>query len=218
MLDSFEKLIKQVEKIRDSEATDELKLRRSGELICQYSGQLLQRTETLFEQIHQPEVELGDTIIDTSFDSFLSSMTQQSISTDFLAKYLQPQTRKSYQRETSTVFKFMSSSEAIAEFQEELQDLEISTLAHDENIHHWIEKVERYLQKRPDQNTLMEIAEATDLSLAQVFIAGLFGDFCLISGDRFYDVDATRIETAKVDDSIHPDIIGKTYNPKSLLR
>lgn len=218
MLDSFEKLIKQVDKIRDSEATDEIKLRRSGELICQYSGQLLQRTETLFEQIQHPEVELRDTVIDTSFDSFLASMTQQSISTDFLAKYLQPQTRKSYQRETSTIFKSMSSSEAIAQFHEELQDLEISTLAHDENIHHWIEKVERYLQKRPDQNTLMEIAKAIDLSLAQVFIAGLFGDFCLISSDRFYDVDATRIETAKVGGSIHPDIICKTYNPEPLSR
>ena len=179
MLDSFEKLIKQVDKIKDSEATDEIKLRRSGELICQYSGQLLQRTETLFEQIQHPEVELGDTIIDTSFDSFLSSMTQQSISTDFLAKYLQPQTRKSYQRETSTVFKFMSSSEAIAEFQEELQDLEISTLAHDENIHHWIEKVERYLQKRPDQNTLMEIAEATRFIFSSGIYCGAIWRFLL---------------------------------------
>ncbi|NJK57481.1 MAG: hypothetical protein HC939_16470 [Pleurocapsa sp. SU_5_0] len=179
MLDSFEKLIQQVDKIRDSEATDEIKLRRSGELICQYSGQLLQRTETLFEQIQHPEVELGDTIIDASFDSFLASMTQQSISTDFLAKYIQPQTRKSYQRETSTVFKFMSSSEAIAEFQEELQDLEISTLAHDENIHHWVKLVQEYLWNYSENNTLMEIARGTDLSLAQVFIAGLFGDFLL---------------------------------------
>ncbi|MEO1801635.1 MAG: hypothetical protein AAFR62_14625, partial [Cyanobacteria bacterium J06629_2] len=108
MLDSFEKLIKQVDKIKDSEATDDIKLRRSGELIYQYSGQLLQRTETLFKQIQHPEVELGDTVIDASFDSFLASMTQQSISTDFFAKYLQPQTRKSYQREISTVFKSMS--------------------------------------------------------------------------------------------------------------
>ncbi|MEL6931204.1 MAG: hypothetical protein AAFO95_21670 [Cyanobacteria bacterium J06600_6] len=216
MLDSFEKLIKQVDKIRASKATDELKLRLSGELFCQYSGELLQRTETLFEQIQQPEVELGDTVIDTSFDSFLASVTQQSISTDFLAKYLQSQPKKPYQRESSIIFKSMSSGEAIAEFQEELLDLEISTLAYDENIHHWNEKVKIYLQKYPDQNTLMEIAKATDLSLAQVFIAGLFGNFCLVSGDLFYDVDNTRIETAEGGDSTYPDIIYETYNTKSL--
>ena len=138
----FAQLIQQVDIIGSASIRDEVKLRRSGELIYKVSEQILSRANTLLEKSHSSQVDETDTQIDRSFGDFLASLTQQSVSTNFLAKYLQPQIRADYQREITKSIKFLSATEALDELAEDIIESEIFTLAHDENIEVWIELVE----------------------------------------------------------------------------
>ena len=189
----FAQLIQQVDKIQSATIPDEIKLRRSGELICFVSEQILQKAKTLLEKSQRSPVTQADTQIDRSFSNFLSSLTQQSISTNFLAKYLQPQIRADYQREITKSIKFLSATEALDELAEDLIESEIFTLAHDENIEVWIESVERHLKLYPEINTLPKIAKLNNLTLAQVFVAALFGNFEIEQRGEFYEVDRLKL-------------------------
>ena len=190
---SFSQLIHKVDIIESAYIRDELKLRRSGELIYRVSEQILQKANTLLEKSHSSEIDKTDTQIDRSFSNFLSSLTQQSISTNFLTKYLQPQPRAEYHREATKSIKFLSATEALDELAENLIESEIFTLAHDENIEVWIELVERHLKLYPETNTLPEIAKLNNLTLAQAFVAALFGNFEIEQLGGFYEVDRLRL-------------------------
>ena len=189
----FAQLIQQVDKIQSATIPDEIKLRRSGELICFLSEQILQKAKTLLENqerclrlASQSQVTQADTQIDRSFGDFLASLTQQSISTNFLAKYLQPQQRADYHRETTKSIKFLSAAEALDELAEDLSESEIFTLAHDENIDKWVLEVRKLVEGR-QQATLAEIVERLELTKAQIFIALLFGNFELSQSSDFYN-------------------------------
>jgi hypothetical protein len=189
----FVQLIQQVDNIQSATISDEAKLRRSGELIYFGSEQILQKANTLLEQSEQSEVDETDTKIDRSFSNFLTSLTQQSIFTVFLAKYLQPQPKADYQREGTRSIKFLSATEALDELTEDLVESKILTLAHDENIEVWIESVERHLKLYPEVNTLPKIAQLNDLTLAQAFVAVLFGNFRLEQFGDFYEVNQLKL-------------------------
>lgn len=182
---------------------DEVKLRRSGELIYFISEQILDKANTLLENSQQTEVDEIDTKIDCSFSDFIKSLTQQSISTNFMLEYLQPQIKADYQREGARSIKFLSATEALDELAQDLieqgsvvgfpdhtqvlLESEIFTLAHDENIEVWIESVERHLKLYPEVNTLPKIAQLNDLTLAQAFVAALFGNFKIKQIGDFYE-------------------------------
>ena len=183
---SFSQLIHKVDTIESACIRDEVKLRRSGELIHLVSEQILQKANTLLEKSQQSEVDRTDTQIDCSFSDFLTSLTQQSISTNFLFLYLQPQIRADYQREITRSIKFLSASEALDELAEELIESEIFTLAHDENIDKWVLEVEEFIGGR-QQATLAEIVERLELTKVQIFIALLFGNFELSQSSDFYN-------------------------------
>ena len=183
---SFSQLIHKVDMIESAYIRDEVKLRRSGELIYNVSEQILKKAENLLSKSQRSEVDQTDTQIDRSFSNFLSSLTQQSISTNFLAKYLQPERRAGYHRETTKSIKFLSTAEALDELAEDLSESEIFTLAHDENIDKWMLEVEKFIGGR-QQTTLAEIFERLELTKAQIFIALLFGDFELSQPGDFYN-------------------------------
>ncbi|WP_036488815.1 hypothetical protein [Myxosarcina sp. GI1] len=189
----FTQLIKQVDKIQSATISDEIKLRRSGELICFVSEQILHKAESLLEKSRQSQVDEEDTQINRSFNTFLSSLTQKSISTLFLTKYLQPQRRADYHRETTKLIKFLSATEALDVIAEDLFESEVFTLAHDENIEVWVESVERHLKLYPKVNTLPEIAKSNDLTLAQTFVAALFGNFKIEQAGGFYEVEQLKL-------------------------
>ena len=189
----FAQLIQQVDIIGSASIRDEVKLRRSGELIYKVSEQILSRANTLLEKSHSSQVDETDTQIDRSFGDFLASLTQQSVSTNFLAKYLQPQIRADYQREITKSIKFLSATEALDELAEDLIESKVFALAHDENIEVWIESVEQHLKLYPKINTLPEIAKLNDLTLAQTFIAALFGNFKIKHFGSFYEVRQLKL-------------------------
>ncbi len=183
---SFSQLIHKVDIIESACIRDEVKLRRSGELIHLVSEQILQKANTLLEKSHSSEIDKTDTQIDRSFGNFLASLTQQSISTNFIAKYLQPQRRADYQREINRSIKFLSATEALDELAEDLSESKIFTLAHDENIDKWVLEVEEFISGR-QQATLAEIVERLELTKVQIFIALLFGNFELSQSSDFYN-------------------------------
>lgn len=190
---SFSSIIQQVNQISRSGLRDELKLRRSGELFYQGSLSILARAEAALEDSRQPEIELTDTKIDSSFSLFLVSLTQQSISTNFLQQYLKPKVRATYQRESSVAIQALTSDEATEKYSLERISSEVSSLAYDENINAWIDKVLGCLRNNPQVNTLAQIVRATDLSMAQVFIALLFGNFKLVPSEDFYEGFEIRV-------------------------
>ncbi len=63
---------------------------------------------------------------------------------------------------------------------------EVISLAHDEDINAWIERIRRCLETNPKIDTMLQIVEATNLSIAQVFISLLFSDYKLIQRNNFY--------------------------------
>ena len=194
MLDiSFTQLIQRVDTIGSACIRDEVKLRRSGELIYFGSEQILDKVNALLEKSQQSQIDEADTKVDRNFTDFLSSLTQQSISTLFLAKYLQPQIRANYQRETTRSIKSLSATEALDELAEDLIESEVFALAHDENIEVWIESVERHLKLYPKVNTIPEIAKSNELTLAQTFVAALFGHFKIEQLGDFYEVEGLKL-------------------------
>ena len=183
---SFGQLIHKVDMIESAYIRDEVKLRRSGELIYNVSERILKKAKNLLSKSQRSEVDRADTQIDRSFSNFLSSLTQQSISTNFIAKYLQPQRRAGYHRETTKSIKFLSAADALDELAEDLSESEIFTLAHDENIDRWVLEVEEFISDR-QKATLADIVERLELTKAQIFIALLFGDFELSQSSDFYN-------------------------------
>lgn len=192
---SFGDIIQQVNKIDSSHLKDEIKLRRTGELFYLGSVCLLAQAEAALENAHQESVDLTDTLIDKSFCLFLASLTQQSISTTFLQKYLKPQSKVKYERETSVKIQSLTSSEAVGLFDLNPIESEVISLAHDEDINAWIERVTKCLESNVEISTLPQIAKATDLSIAQVFISLLFGDFELLQSGDFYEGFAIEVRS-----------------------
>ena len=184
---SFNNIIKQVNLIDSSHLRDEIKLLRSGELFYQGSVSLLAQVEAALENAQQDNVDLTDTLIDNSFYQFLASLTQQSISTTFLQKYLKPHSRVKYERETFLKIQSLTSSEAVGLFDLDLIEPQVISLAYDEDINAWIERIRKCLETNVKISTLPQIAKATDLSIAQVFISLLFGDFELVQSGDFYE-------------------------------
>ncbi len=62
---SLSSIIKQVNSISSSSLSDEVKLRRSGELFYQGSQTLLLQAEKILEAARAQEVDLTDTKVDT---------------------------------------------------------------------------------------------------------------------------------------------------------
>ena len=187
MDDSFGCIIKQVNLIDSSHLRDEIKLRRSGELFYQGSLSILAQAEAALENAKKQDANSTDTSIDNSFGQFLASLTQQIISTSFLQKYLKPQIRTKNERAESTHIKILTTAEAVNLFDLDLFESGVVSLAHDEDINAWIDVVTKCLETNVEISTLPQIAKTTDLSIAQVFISLLFGNFELVQLGNFYE-------------------------------
>ncbi len=184
---AFGSIIKQVNSIDSSQLRDEVKLRRAGELFYQGSVSLLAQAEAALEDAQQQEVDLTDTPIDNSFGQFLASLAQHNVSTSFLQKYLKPQIRSKYERESTIKIQSLSSVEAVNLLDFDLLESEVVSIASDEDINAWIDRVARCLETNSRIHTLPQIVRATGLSKAQVFISLLFGDFELVQSGDFYE-------------------------------
>jgi hypothetical protein len=154
---SFSNIIRQVNKIDLSSLRDEIKLRRSGELFYQGSVGLLKQVDAALEIARQQDLDLMETPVDNSFGQFLVSLTQQSVSTSFLQKYLKPQIRAQYERETSVRIQAFTSSEAVDLFKSEIASLATAEPVHDEDINAWVNLVTNCLKTKTEISTLPQL-------------------------------------------------------------
>jgi hypothetical protein len=81
-------------------------------------------------------------------------------------------------------------------FDLDLIESEVISIASDEDINAWIERVTKCLETNVKISTLSQIAKATNLSIAQVFISLLFGDFELVQSGDFYEGVAIKVKFA----------------------
>ena len=196
MMDSsFSHIIQQVNLIDSSLLKDEIKLRRAGELFYQSSISLLAQADAALEEAKQQDIDLIDTPINNSFGQFLTSLTQQSISTAFLQKYLHPQNRAKYKRGASVKIQTLTSASAVDLFDLDLFESEVISLAHDEDIDACDREVTKCLESNTEISTLPQISRTTSLSIAQAFISLLFGDFELAQSGDFYDPERISVAT-----------------------
>ena len=185
---SFSKLIQKIDSIKSASLAKELKLRQSGDLIYQGSVDVLKRANLSLDewQFGSKDIALENTLVDQSFSDFLRSHTQQAISTSFLEQYLVPRQRQEYTKGSSVEIKSLTPGEAIEEYLPDIDQEEIIALAHEEKVDDWIKLSEECLKNNSVMN-LTKIIQETNLSLAQVFISLLFGDFCFSCQGDFYD-------------------------------
>ena len=177
-----------------SSHSDRLKLHQSGDLMYRASTHILERVKLLLENLFRSPVAQGDTKINSSFSEFLRKRTQQTISTGFLAKYLQPRPRAVYEREAMVKVESLTPSQALEVFELELLESEVLSLAHDEDIDTWLVIVTSCVKDNPKIDNLRDIVETTGLSLVQVFISLLFGDFQLRQEGSFYDFKSIKVK------------------------
>lgn len=72
---SFISIIKQVNALDSSSLTDEVKLRRSGELFYQGSLEILYQTQIILDSLRQSKINQKDTEVDDGVSIFLASLT-----------------------------------------------------------------------------------------------------------------------------------------------
>ena len=195
MNSSFAQLIKRVDNVNNSVIPNEVKLKRSGALIYQGSLEILEQIQIIEDTLRYREINQEDTLVDSSFSQFLVSLTQQSVSTLFLQQYLQPQVKPKYKRESTVRIESLTPVEAVNEFDLDLLESEIISLAHDEDIAQWSEIVRDYLgRERKKRVSLVDLVNGTKLNLAKVFLAVLHGDF-IVSQQQFYDLSSLIVDT-----------------------
>ncbi len=81
---------------------------------------------------------------------------------------------------------------SIEVFEPELLESEVRCGAHDEDIDAWLVILTRCVQNNPRIDNLSDIVRVTGLSLAQVFIFLLFGDFELVQKGKFYELKSIK--------------------------
>lgn len=192
---SFAQLIKQVDYVNNSPLLNEVKLKLSGALIYQDSLEILEQIQIIEDTLRYRELNQEDTLVDSSFSQFLVSLTQQSVSILFLQQYLQPQVKPKYKRESTVRIESLTPVEAVNEFDLDLLESEIISLAHDEDIDEWSKIVRDYLDREGKKQVyLIDIVGGTKLNLAKVFLAVLYGDF-VVSQQQFYDLSSLIVDT-----------------------
>ncbi len=191
----FGEIIKQVNLVSSSELRDEIKLRKSGELLYQGSLSLLGRINNILGASKQQPIDSTETKIDFSFNLFLSSCTQHRVNTSFVSKYLTPQPRAKYVRQEDRRITSLSPTDFVELFDVEEFAATVS-LAHDEDINSWLDLVEVFLENNRDVCKLPEIAQKTNLSKVQVFIALLFGNFEILQSGGFYSEIRIRLSAS----------------------
>jgi hypothetical protein len=168
-------------------------LRIAGEAVCQIADLFCDRSSFLFEELHSRAVNGEPIISDDAFDRYV----RQSMVVDFdkFIEPLQSLPRKiSEQRESGNSIVGEIDKEVLIQAleQESLLSVEeeferaIST-AHAENVSAWIEAIAHCIANNPSPMRLMDLQSALPLSIVEIWLGLLLGDFKLEQRGVFYD-------------------------------
>jgi hypothetical protein len=168
-------------------------LRVAGEAVCQIADLFCDRSSFLFEELHSRAVKGEPIMADDAFDRYV----RQSMVVDFdqFIEPLQSLPRKiSEQRESGNSIVGEIDKEVLIQAleQESLLSVEeeferaIST-AHAENVSAWIEAIANCIANNSSPMRLMDLQSALPLSMVEIWLGLLLGDFKLEQRGGFYD-------------------------------
>ena len=168
-------------------------LRIAGEAVCQIADLFCDRSNFLFEELHSRAVNGEPIMADDVFDRYV----RQSMVVDFdqFIEPLQSLPRKiSEQRESGNSIVGEIDKEVLIQAleQESLLSVEeeferaIST-AHAENVSAWIEAIANCIANNSSPMRLMDLQSALPLSMVEIWLGLLLGDFKLEQRGGFYD-------------------------------
>jgi hypothetical protein len=168
-------------------------LRVAGEAVCQIANLFCDRSSFLFEELHSRAVKGEPIMADDAFDRYV----RQSMVVDFdqfieplqsLPRKIPEQTKHGNSMVGAIDKEVLIQSleqESLLSFEEEFERA-IST-AHTENVSDWIEAIAHCIVNNSSPMRLMDLQSALPLSMVEIWLGLLLGDFKLEQRGGFYD-------------------------------
>ena len=168
-------------------------LRIAGEAVCQITDLFCDRSSFLFEELHSRTANGEPIMADDAFDRYV----RQSMVVDF-EQFIEPLpslTRKTPEqaKNGNSIFGEIDKEVLIQALeQESLLSVEeeferaIST-AHAENVSGWIEAISQCITNNSHPICLKDLQKALKLSIVEIWLGLLLGDFKLEQRGNFYD-------------------------------
>ncbi len=170
-------------------------LRVAGEAVCQIADLFCDRSSFLFEELHSRVVNGEPIITDDAFDRYV----RQSVVVDFdqFIKPLQSLPRKTpeYAKNGNSIVGEIDKKvliqaleqESLLSFEDEFKRT-IRT-AHTENVSAWIEAIAPCIANSSSPMRLIDLQEALPLTIVEIWLGLLLGDFKLEQRGSFYELN-----------------------------
>ena len=168
-------------------------LRVAGEAVCQIADLFCDRSSFLFEELHSRAVNGEPIMADDAFDRYV----RQSMVVDFdqFIEPLQSLPRKApeYTKNGNSIVGAIDKEvliqaleqESLLSFKDEFEQA-IST-AHAEDVSSWVEAIAQYIENNFSPMRLIDLQAALPLSMVEIWLGLLLGDFKLEQRGEFYN-------------------------------
>ena len=168
-------------------------LRIAGEAVCQIADLFSDRSNFLFEELHSRAVKGEPIMADEAFDRYV----RQSMVVDF-EQFIEPLPslpRKNHEQAQNgnsivgaidkEVLIQALEQESLLSVEEEFEQA-IST-AHAEDVSAWVEAIAQYIENNFSPMRLIDLQAALPLSMVEIWLGLLLGDFKLEQRGEFYN-------------------------------
>ena len=168
-------------------------LRIAGEAVCQIADLFSDRSNFLFEELHSRAVKGEPIMADEAFDRYV----RQSMVVDF-EQFIEPlpslprKNPEQAQNGNSIVGAIDKEvliqaleRESLLSVEEEFEQA-IST-AHAEDVSAWVEAIAQYIENNFSPMRLIDLQAALPLSMVEIWLGLLLGDFKLEQRGEFYN-------------------------------
>ena len=168
-------------------------LRVAGEAVCQIADLFCDRSNLLFEELHSRAVKGEPIMADVAFDRYV----RQSMVVDFdqFIESLPSLLRKAGEQtkggnsvvqeiDKETLIQSLE-QESLLSFEEKFEQV-IST-AHAEDVSSWIEAIAHCINNHFSPMRLLDLQAALPLSMVEIWLGLLLGDFKLEQRGEFYN-------------------------------
>ena len=168
-------------------------LRIAGEAVCQIADLFCDRSSFLFEKLHSRAVKGEPIMTDDAFDRYV----RQSMVVDF-DQFIEP--LQSLPRKIPEQTKHGNSVVGAIDKEVLIQALEQESLlsveeeferaistAHAEDISAWVEAIAQYIENNFSPMRLIDLQAALPLSMVEIWLGLLLGDFKLEQRGEFYN-------------------------------
>jgi hypothetical protein len=168
-------------------------LRIAGEAVCQITNLFCDRSSFLFEELHSRAVKGEPIMADDAFNRYV----RQSMVVDF-DQFIEP--LASLPRKIPEQLKTGNSIVSAIDKEVLIQALEQESLlsveeeferaistAHAEDVSSWVEAIAQYIENNFSPMRLIDLQAALPLSMVEIWLGLLLGDFKLEQRGEFYN-------------------------------